>query len=259
VNVGGRRYGHRVDYAADLTYQTRLLGELIDKADPNTPVPTCPGWGLVQLFRHVGRGHRWAAQMIVERVEAPLDPRSVPDGKPPADPAAALAWLNGSAEAVLAAVAEVGAQTPVWTFNGPRPASWWIRRRLHEATVHRADAAIALDVDYVLSPELAADGVAEWLEIVAGGRSDGVPLAPGATLHLHATDEGLGEAGEWLVRGDSQGISWSPGHGKGDAALRGRAVDLLLAITRRQTAEQLGIEQLGDDSVWSTWLARTPF
>ena len=61
----------------------------------------------------------------------------------------------------------VGADTAVWTFIGPRPAHWWIRRRVHEATVHRADAAIALGADYQLTPELAADGIDEWLERIA--------------------------------------------------------------------------------------------
>ena len=89
--------------------------------------------------------------------------------------------------------------------------------------MHRADAALALGTDYRLTPELAADGIDEWLErvaIEASGESS--PLDAGTTLHLHATDDGLGAAGEWTITGGGDGIAWSHDHGKGDAALRGR-------------------------------------
>ena len=108
-------------------------------------------------------------------------------------------------------------------------------------TVHRADAALALGVDYELSPELAADAINEWLERIAvQAKSSSPPLEFGQTLHLHATDDGLGPTGEWTITDDEEGIAWSHAHGKGDAALRGSAKDLLLAIVRRRTAADGG-------------------
>jgi uncharacterized protein (TIGR03083 family) len=250
-----------VDYAAALFEQNRLLGELISDADHSGEVPTCPGWTLRQLLRHVGRGHRWAAQIVSDRVEGYLDPRTVRDGKPPEDRNGALDWLHGSARAIVDAVSEVGQDTPVWTFLGPRPAAWWIRRRLHEETVHRADAALALGVGYQLSAELGADGLSEWLDMVAAGRGAGqsAPLDVGTTLHLHATDDGLGSAGEWLVARTGDGVSWEHGHTKATTAVRGRAVDLLLATLRRRSAEEVNLEVLGDPGVWRSWLDRTSF
>lgn len=249
-----------MDIRAALVDETEAFGELIRTADPATPVPTCPGWTITQLFRHIGRGNRWAAQIVADRRSEPLDPREVPDGRPPEDRDASVDWLNASARLVLDAVDAVGADTPVWTFLGPRQADWWIRRRLHEATVHRADAAIALGTDYRLMPELAADGIDEWLDRIAieatGGSS---PLNAGQTLHLHATDDNLGAAGEWTITGGSDGIAWSHEHGKGDAAIRGSAQDLLLAIVRRQTAVDGNLEVFGDTTVWDGWLDRTPF
>ena len=213
-----------------------------------------------QLFRHVGRGNRWAAQIVADRREDALDPREVRDGKPPEDPDAAIDWLNSGAQLILDSVDAVGADTPVWTFIGPRPAQWWIRRRVHEATVHRADAAIAVGADYELTPEIAADGIDEWLERIAV-ESDGTssPLDVERTLHLHATDDGLGSAGEWSIVGRDDGIAFSHEHAKGDAALRGSAKDLLLAIVRRQSAAEGGVEIFGDTAVWDGWLTRTPF
>jgi uncharacterized protein (TIGR03083 family) len=249
-----------MDVRAALVEETRAFGELIRTADPSTPVPTCPEWTIRQLFRHVGRGNRWAAQIVADRRDEPLDPREVPEGKPPEDIDAAIDWLNAGVQLTLDSVDAAGAHTAVWTFLGPRPARWWVRRRLHEATVHRADAAIAVGADYQLAPELAADGLDEWLERVAIEVSaESSPLDAGKTLHLHATDDGLGSAGEWTITGTDDGITWSHEHGKGDAALRGSAKDLLLAVVRRQTAAEGGLEVFGDTAVWDGWLARTPF
>jgi uncharacterized protein (TIGR03083 family) len=213
------------------------------------------------LFRHVGRGNRWAAQIIADRRTERLDPRDVRGGKPPDDPDAAVDWLNEGAQLIIDAVDRVGPETRVWTFIGARPCGWWIRRRLHEATVHRADAAFALGLDYDISPELAADGISEWIERVSvSSRSQPLPLELGRTLHLHATDDGLGPSGEWTVTSDEvDGITWSHDHGKGDVALRGSAKDLLLAIVRRRTSADGGIEVFGDTVVWDSWLEHTPF
>ena len=249
-----------MDFRAALIEQTKAFGDLIREADPATPVPTCPGWTLNQLFKHVGRGNRWSAQIIAERRLEPLDPRSVHSGKPPEDPDAAIDWLNKGVLLIMYAVDHVGPEARVWTFLGPRPAGWWIRRRLHEATVHRADAALAIGADFDLSPELAADGVSEWIERVtvqADHRS--APLPRGTTLHLHATDDGLGPTGEWSITHDEDGLNWSHDHAKGETAVRGRAVDLLLALTRRRATTEAGLEVFGDAALWDGWLSHTPF
>ncbi|HXY65664.1 MAG TPA: maleylpyruvate isomerase family mycothiol-dependent enzyme [Mycobacterium sp.] len=251
-----------MDYAAALLEQNRAFGEVIRSGDPSTPVPTCPGWSLSQLFRHVGRGDRWAAQIVADRVDHYLDPRTVDGGKPPPDPDEAISWLHGGAQRLIDAVEQTGEETPVWTFLGSRPAYWWVRRRLHEATVHRADAALALALDYTLTPELAADGIGEWLERVAAqaGRDGApLPLENGQTVHLHATDPGLGAAGEWTIRADGDRITWSHGHDKSAVALRGGAVDLLLAVVRRVPVADTDVAVFGDAAIWQNWLDHTPF
>jgi uncharacterized protein (TIGR03083 family) len=250
-----------MDYATALIEQNGLLGTLVAGADESVPVPTCPGWNLQQLTRHVGRGHRWAGQIVRDRMDQPLNPREVRNGKPPEDPDGALDWLHGSAQDILDAVSESGPDTPVWTFLGPKPASWWIRRRLHEETVHRADAAIALGVDFELAPELAADAISEWLGLISSGlvKYDSDWDRAEHSVHLHATDGDLGAQGEWLIRGGSSGPTWEHGHAKASVAVRGPVVDLMLAMFRRRTVDELGLEVLGDADVWSSWLARTPF
>lgn len=249
-----------VDFRAALLDQTEAFGELMRSADPSTPVPTCPDWTLRQLFRHVGRGNRWAAQIIADRRSEPLDPREVPEGKPPDDPDAAITWLNGGAQQVIIAVEQVGSDARVWTFLGTRPAGWWIRRRVHEVLVHHLDAALAVGKDIEVPAELAADAISEWLELMSvQAKRQTPPVAPGRTLHLHATDPGLGPTGEWTIVNDEDGVGWTHEHGKGDVALRGPVKDLLLVLTRRRQVDDTGIEVFGDKALWDVWLERTPF
>jgi uncharacterized protein (TIGR03083 family) len=248
-----------VDFAAALIDEHRSFADTVATGDPAAPVPTCPGWTVQQLFRHVGRGVRWSAQMILDRSTEALDPRAVPHGRPPEDPAAASDWLMAGAAKLLGAVDETGAEVPVWTFLGPRPSAWWIRRRLHEVVVHRADAAIAVGADFDLPTDLAADCVSEWLDIAIRVHRDGPPpLGAGQSIHLHAHDDGIGEAGEWMISAGADGaVTWSHGHGKGSVAVRGPVTDLLLAISRRRPVAESAIEVYGDESVLQTWLDRT--
>lgn len=252
-----------MDHAYELIDQNERFAALVADADQTVPVPTCPGWNLGQLCRHTGRGDRWAGQIVGDRMDSALNPRDVRGGKPPEDPSGLVPWLHGSSRQLLDAVADTGADTPVWTFLGPRPAGWWIRRRLHEWTVHRADAALALGVGFELEPALAADGVSEWLGLLAGGLAGGaegrLPLAEGRTLHLHATDDGLGSAGEWLIRAEDGRLVWENAHVKADTAVRGPASDLLLVLLRRRPVRTEGVQVFGDEDLLGTWLERTGF
>lgn len=242
-----------MDPGRALVEQGQLLAETISDVDHTTPVPACPGWTLRQLVTHVGRGDRWAAAVI--DTGRPVQFRDVPDGRAPDDPDGIADWLRDGAQLLI----DNAAQDPsreVWTFLGPRPAPWWVRRRLHESTVHRADAATALGVPYVIEPELAADGVSELLALLTERKGDGpAPLASGSSLHLHATDSD----GEWVIRGTDAGVTWEHGHVKATTAVRGPTADLLLACSRRLPADHPGIEVLGDPAIWATWWERTAF
>lgn len=251
---------------AELRACTATLARIVT-ADLTRPVPTCPGWTFRQLATHIGRGHRWAAELVTTRATANIPMNEVPGGKLPDGPQQQAAWLNDSADLVAGAVAAAGDE-PVWTFLGLRPARWWLRRRAHEAAVHLADAQLASGHETGLAADFAADGIGEWLEMVAaspqasteparargeGGRGEG------QTLHFHATDAGLDGAGEWLVRRTPAGAAVERGHAKADVAVRGPAARLLLVLTRRLPATDPAIEVLGDQELLRHWLAHTPF
>jgi uncharacterized protein (TIGR03083 family) len=248
-------------FYAELRACTAGLARIID-GDLDRPVPACPGWTFRQLATHVGRGHRWAAQIVATRSATPVSTRDVPNGKLPDDPAQHGPWLKESADLVAEAITAVGDE-PVWTFTGPRPARWWARRRAHEAAVHLADAQLAAGQAIALDPGFAADGVDEWLGLVVATTIDPARArdlgGDGQTLHFHATDPGLSNTGEWLVTRTPSGLTVEPGHAKADVAVRGPAARLLLLLTRRIPPGDPALEVLGDQALLTHWLAHTPF
>jgi predicted lipid carrier protein YhbT len=65
----------------------------------------------------------------------------------------------------------------------------------------------------------------------------------GGTLHVHCTDTD----GEWLMSFGDGLVSLERSHGKGDAAVRGTASDLLLLLTNRVGPS--AVETFGDAGV----------
>lgn len=175
------------------------------------------------------------------------------------------AWLREGAGELVEAIRSAGPQTLVWSWADDQSAGFWARRMAHETAVHRADVELALHREFTLEPDLAADAISEWLSLL--GSPQAVQFRPelaelrgeGQILHLHSTDPGLGEAGEWIVRRTPSGPVWEPGHMKGDVAVRGAVVDLLLVLMRRVPLSEASITVLGDASVLDHWLEHTRF
>jgi uncharacterized protein (TIGR03083 family) len=252
-------------YFAEIEACTAGLAEILAEHDQSLPIPTCPEWTLRQLVTHVGRTHRWAAEITRTRSDVLIPFREVPDGKLPDDPAEQRAWLRAGAARIVDAVRAAGSDV-VWSFTGPVPAGFWIRRMAHETLVHRADAELAAgaEPEPVIDAEVAADAIDEWLMLLTGGilgnadqRNNALPA--GAGLHIHATDDGLGGRGEWMIRHDASGPTVEQGHGKGDAALTGPAASLLLVLMRRRPVSDPAVTVYGDGAVVDGWLARTAF
>jgi uncharacterized protein (TIGR03083 family) len=253
--ISAERHYAEIESSAD------TLARLVDGADLTRTVPTCPDWTLRQLAIHVGRAHRWAAQMVTTRSAEWIPPRQVPDGRMPDDPAQHAPWLRAGAARVIDAVREAGSD-PVWAFDRLRPAVFWGRRMAHETAVHRADAELAMGRAAGFAPDIAADAIDEWLgfmsALTAGDqRLDALP--DGGVVHVHATDEDLGEAGEWLVRREGSELVVEHGHGKGNVALRGPAARLLLVLLRRVPPDDPQVQVMGDAAVLTSWLSHTPY
>jgi uncharacterized protein (TIGR03083 family) len=126
--------------------------------------------------------------------------------------------------------------------------------------VHRVDAETALGLDPSVEAAVAADGIDEFLATAPHGSRPAKRLAElpaGQSIHLHATDVGLGEAGEWLISmgegGCTDGYTWSHGHAKGSLAVRGPAALLLLLAYGRIRAGDERLTFFGDESLIASW------
>ncbi|MGH3794213.1 MAG: maleylpyruvate isomerase family mycothiol-dependent enzyme [Pseudonocardiaceae bacterium] len=252
-------------YLESLTAQSAQFAGALRGADLQQRVPTCPEWTLYRLTEHLGQAHRFATEIVARRATALVDPGGPAAAPPPDDPAALGDWLCDGAAALADAVRETGPQTPVWTWADEQPARFWARRMAHETAVHRADAELARGRDFALDPDLAADAISEWLELVCSPKA--LEVRPELAelrgddqlLHMHSTDAGLGEAGEWIVRRTPSGPVWEHGHSKGDVAVRGAVVDLLLVMMRRVPLSDADVQVLGDSAVLEHWLDHTRF
>ncbi|MFG2575912.1 maleylpyruvate isomerase family mycothiol-dependent enzyme [Streptomyces sp. NPDC048481] len=269
-------------YCDEIALQVDELRAVVTSgADLTATVPTCPDWSLEQLVRHMGGALRWVDALVRTRAR-----ENVPDERIPllggpdreGDPAALDAWLARSGELVVGALREAGPDTKVWSWAGVPDSGFWARRMTHEITVHRADAALAAGLPYEVAPDVAADAVDEWLQLVRWTQCNEphatareLLLADG-TLHLHATDApaepgavrgatGEGAAGAWgrVVELTGRGVEWRPGHERATVTLRGPLTSVLLAFYGRLPLDSPELEVLGERGLLELWVEKATF
>jgi uncharacterized protein (TIGR03083 family) len=243
------------EYCARAGAEIARMAAVTEGTAPQAPVPSCPGWGVAKLLSHTGITHRWAATIVATRATGPVSSRALDVGLPD-DRAEYPQWLASGAAPLLSALRDAGPDTPVWSFAGQVASGWWARRILHETTVHRADAELAVGTEPVIDPVVAADGVDEFLASARFGSRPSQRLAEfpdGQSIHLHATDEGLGEAGEWLISFGEDGYEWRHGHAKGSVAVRGPAGLLLLLVYGRVRPDDERLQVFGAAGLLGTW------
>lgn len=237
--------------AEALHARTAAFAEIVTGADPDARVPTCPDWPLRVLVGHIGQAHRWSADVVRS------GPSPVPDpvDADPGTPDAWADWLRQGADDLAKTVLDAG-ETPVWTFFGAQPARFWLRRMLHDTTIHHADAALATEKTVEIAPDLATDAISEWLEMLANPVT--ASLRPGfaelcgtgQTLRLRPEEDE-----SWLITREPQGIRWTRATTTADVTLTGPVQDLLLVLTRRRPADAVTIT--GDRALADHWLAHT--
>lgn len=217
-------------------------------------IGACPGWDLRQLVAHVGHVHRWSRLCVLTgenpQVAAFVQPPADADGETWAT------WLEKGGERLAATLRALDPTSPTWhPFLVERVAGLWPRRQAHEITVHRYDAELAVGTPAPIDAELASDGIDEWFEVTLPrtmARERATP--PAGSLHVHCTDV----EGEWLAAfdpsaGDGLGYRFTREHAKGDAALRGPAAQVLLALYHREHDTE-ALTPVGDPAVLTAWL-----
>lgn len=229
-----------------LASEGRLLAE-VATGNLDRRVPSCPDWDVAELVAHQGRVYGWVTGIVKAGGERP-------DGRGPEAPedrSERLDWFRSQHAGMLDELRSRDPSDPAWTFNpdGPHEVGWWVRRQALESAVHRFDAQLATGTTTPVDPQLALEGVEEYLTLFVPMVLSGRPVdGLGGTFHVHATDAD----GEWYLDLDSKEPAKHE-HAKADTAVRGPISGLYLWLWNRQTPEEAGLEIFGNRSVVEAW------
>lgn len=132
-------------------------------------VPSCPGWSADDLLWHLTEVHQTWLRAVTDRPTAP----SFDDLPARPDEDEALFDLFDLTHAeFVAALREADPEEAAWSWSTDpdhHRVGWILRRQAHEALIHRRDAELAADQISPFDTDLAADGVAEVLQVMYGG------------------------------------------------------------------------------------------
>jgi len=195
-------------------------------------VPACPGWDVRQLALHVGETYDWV-RAALRGTDEPAD--AVPPVLGDAD---VPSYLAGTADALLSTLRSIDPGQPCWTMAPPGNAAFWLRRMVHETTMHRWDAQSAHGRTNAIPSDVAYDGVFEVGEMffprqVRLGRIE--PLRH--TLRLRISD-----VGEALTLGPDGIVD----EVRADAWVSGTAESVLLLLWKRIDATDPRLRFGGD-------------
>ena len=207
---------------------------------PDAPprVPSCPDWDTSDLVRHLGRVHRIVNHVIVARLETmPPDRQTL--FRAPADATAddLADWFAEGATALAETFRTTDPETVVWTWGGEHGVGFWLRMQTIEAAVHRWDMEGAIGSPQPVDEELAADGVAQFLDVVLPYRRTlkSPPPMKGESYRFRQTDG----PGVWSIALEPDGPRPLGEDEPADTELSGTASDLLLFLWHRIPGEPL--------------------
>lgn len=180
--------------------------------DLTAGVPSCPGWTVADLTRHVGVVylHKTVA-MRSGREPDPWPPKELADEPP-------LALLDRAYAGLLAEFTARNPQDPAGTWYSPdQTVGFWIRRMAQETVIHRIDAELGTGQPVTPVPaDLAVDGIDELLKVFV---AYGVAQWPDYFTEILAGSPGR----SYAVRTD--GAAWRVRTGPGLFAVQDGAGD----------------------------------
>ncbi|MCP3799039.1 maleylpyruvate isomerase family mycothiol-dependent enzyme [Allokutzneria sp. A3M-2-11 16] len=167
--------------------QVAAMREAAVAAGPDAKVPSCPGWTVFDLVRHIANVHSRTAEVLVAqditmRPEFPHAPKQWDD---------LLEWWDKRVATLVDRFVELDQDKPTWMFTAaPGSVRVWARRQAHETAIHRIDAELAQGVEsrLIFDPQFAADGIDERLTVLPLG--DFSEVTAEGTILFHAADAG---------------------------------------------------------------------
>ena len=211
---------------------------------PDARVPSCPDWDVTTLVAHTGAIYEWVAD-ILRHGEPTAPDRRRPEDEPGGFDGVAERYEQGLG-ALLDAVQATDPDTQVWNWfdRGMGPARFWFRRMAQETVVHRWDAEDATAQPLPIDATLAADGIDEYLSLLAKRLTRNARDGLAGSFALRPTDG----TGPWQFELRPDGIDRRSG-GTADALISGPTSDLYLWLLHRTNSAAVS----GDAAVVARW------
>jgi len=181
--------------------ETELMTQVAHAASADAPVPTCPGWTLGEVLRHVGSVYRVTRRWITDGRRPEHWQR-----KPGPQQSLEEYFREGRDELVAELSAhDADELAPTW-WPADRSYGFWRRRMAHETTIHRIDAEGAAGREASkISEDVALDGIDEALTLWFGQRLPLLGLSGTRTGSVGVRTEGH----NWIARaGPSETVAW---------------------------------------------------
>jgi uncharacterized protein (TIGR03083 family) len=215
--------------------------------DPAAPIPWSDRWSVGTVARHVAAAHHGVAGIIHGRPTADFGLWDTLDQPPKGDPQFP-AWFEAGTRALCDTLRTTDLDEPCWTsVPGGRGVRFWLRRMTAETLVHRWDAELGAGIGPgPLDPEIAADGVDEYVTLALPALRTMRQSPAGPSMHIECTDAD----GAWFVQlGDDGRTSVSATPVLIEGTLRGPAGGLLLALMGRRSVADAGVTFEGDPAI----------
>jgi len=227
-----------MDYSRYLDCLATDYARLRDVAamDLAAPVPSCPGWTVADLTRHVGEVFLHKTVIMREGAEPdPWPPKELADEEPIALLDRAYAGLHGEF------VGRKPADPAQSWYSPDQTVGFWYRRMAQETVIHRIDAELGTAQPIAPVPDdLAIDGIDELLKVF---------VAHSVAEWGDYFTEVLASSRGWTYTIRTDGASWGvrtgpgrfavndgPGDGSADVTISGPPAAVLRWVWNRDGA-----------------------
>ena len=224
--------------------------------DRRAAVPWSDRWTVATVARHVATTHHVVAQVVGGRPGADFGLFGELQ-TPTKDSPEFVDWFRSGTASLLGQLSNVPVDDECWSWFEPgRRVGWWARRMALEAVVHRSDTDAAQGLDFSVAPEVAADGIDEYLDVFVAASRAAHDSPAGPIISFECSDR----SDQW----------WLDLSGRGERAVSrepldasvwicGPAEQLLLVVWGRLPASDApGVEVSGDVAVLDRWSELVP-
>jgi uncharacterized protein (TIGR03083 family) len=244
-----------LDYLDIISDETSRIVDGYER-DRSARVPWSDRWSVGTVARHVAGTHHVVAEVVRDRPDADFglfgQLRT-----PEKDAPEFVEWFRSGTTSLLEQLSTVPADDECWSwYEGGRWVGWWARRMALETLVHRADTDMARGVDFSVAPEIAADGIDEYLDVFVAASRKASDAPAGPIVSFECTDR----SDRWWLDLSEQGNRLVSREVLADSLrIRGGARDLLLVLWGRVPISDLPeVEASGDAKELDRWSELVP-